>query len=272
MALLATLAPNDVPMFETFVVPRYLTPFARTALRMAAPCDGAVVANIGCRTGFPDRFLTRYLDRPAMIGFDSSQAALDLARAKAALIPDVFLEYRQASDPPLPVQAQAFSHALALHPIVNADGQAMIIAEMFRVLAWGGQALLAVPLRGSFQELTDLLKEYAVKHDADNVAQAIDASVGARPTPEVLTNAFEAVGLSEIDVDVRSVTLAFRSGRDFFDDPIARLMVVPDLELTAGIGSLTVPFNYVRDAIDRYWSERDFELTLIVGCASGRRF
>ena len=34
---------------------------------------------------------------------------------------------------------------------------------------------------------------------------------------------------------MRLMTLSFKSGRDFFEDPIARIMIVPDLKLTLGI-------------------------------------
>jgi RNase adaptor protein for sRNA GlmZ degradation len=30
-------------------------------------------------------------------------------------------------------------------------------------------------------------------------------------------------------------------------------------------------FDYVREAIDKYWSDGMFELTVNVGCATGRR-
>jgi hypothetical protein len=30
------------------------------------------------------------------------------------------------------------------------------------------------------------------------------------------------------------------------------------------------PLSYVRDAIDKYWSDGTFEVTVNVGCASGR--
>ena len=34
---------------------------------------------------------------------------------------------------------------------------------------------------------------------------------------------------------------------------------------------LLAPLSYVEQAINRYWSEEAFELTINVGCASGRR-
>jgi len=49
-------------------------------------------------------------------------------------------------------------------------------------------------------------------------------------------------------------------------------MIVPDVEASLGLGPLDEPMKYVREAIDRYWSEADFELTVNVGCASARRY
>jgi hypothetical protein len=37
------------------------------------------------------------------------------------------------------------------------------------------------------------------------------------------------------------------------------------------INDLKKPLEYVRDAIDKYWSEGTLELTLNVGCASARK-
>jgi hypothetical protein len=37
------------------------------------------------------------------------------------------------------------------------------------------------------------------------------------------------------------------------------------------MSDLEEAFEYVSDAIDRYWSDSAFELTVQVGCASGRR-
>ena len=36
-------------------------------------------------------------------------------------------------------------------------------------------------------------------------------------------------------------------------------------------GAQVDPFDYVRDAIDKYWSDRTFEMTVNVGVVSGRR-
>ena len=74
-----------------------------------------------------------------------------------------------------------------------------------------------------------------------------------------------------VDVEVRTSVLKFKSGRDFFEDPVTRLLLLPEFRINLGIGDLEAPLKYVRDAIDKYWSEGTFELTINVGCASGRR-
>jgi len=49
------LAPADAAIFETFVVPRYLSLFGELALESIAETEGAQVVHFGCRTGYPDR-------------------------------------------------------------------------------------------------------------------------------------------------------------------------------------------------------------------------
>jgi SAM-dependent methyltransferase len=272
MGRLAELDAHEVPVFETFVVPRFLSMFGVVAMEMLIPCERAVIANVGCRTGFPDQVIGRVLPGCTVVGFDASDAALELARTKSALIRDVIFDYRLEGELPLGVPDGSFSHALAIYPLVDQDGRFALVHELRRVLAEGGQALLALPLRGSYQELADLLREFALKHEAPEVARAADAAGLARPTIETLSEVLEECGLEDADVDVRPMTLTYKSGRDFFEDPSARLLVLPELEMLAGTKDLAPALDYVRDAIDRYWSEGEFELSINVGCASARRF
>ena len=67
------------------------------------------------------------------------------------------------------------------------------------------------------------------------------------------------------------MSLTFQSGRDLMEDPIMRLLVLPEIWATLGIPDIASPMAYVEEAINKYWSEEAFELTVNVGCASGRR-
>jgi SAM-dependent methyltransferase len=267
----AKLGPAEAAIFETFVVPRYMAAFGELSIEMLAEGEDAQVAHLLCRTGFPDRGIARKLEGAHVYGCDPSPHAIELARVKAATMPEMFADYRVADALPAPLPGAAFSHALTLHPLVRSAERIQILRECARLLAPNGQALIAVPMRGSFQEVFDLLREFGLKNEAVDVTQAVEQAASARPTMEVLGAEMEDAGFEYVDVELRTAFHEFQSGRAFFEDPIARLLVLPELRSSLAIEPLERPFAYVRDAIDKYWSEAAFPLTVNVGCASGRR-
>jgi hypothetical protein len=119
-----------------------------------------------------------------------------------------------------------------------------------------------------------MVREFALRQDLPDLGKAVDAAAASRPTIETVSEEFENAGLTEVDVDVQLIAVSFNDGREFLDDPIAKLLVFPEmrvlLALDREIGA--VCFKYVHDAIAKYWSEGVFELTVNAGCASGRRF
>jgi SAM-dependent methyltransferase len=242
------LAPADAAIFETFVVPRYLALFGELLLESVLETERAAVVHLGCRTGYPDRGLAMRLPGARIYGLDESVAALELARAKAATMPDMRAEYLAA--PP---------------------ERALVIAEAARLLAVGGQLLFALPMRGSFGEIADLLRECALKLDDAALMAAVDRAMQQRPTVEALAAELEEAGLGFVDVGLRPAVVTFPNGRAFLEDPITRLLLLPEFRKNLGIEDLTKSFNYVREAIDKYWSEGEFELTVNVGCATARR-
>jgi SAM-dependent methyltransferase len=265
------LGPAESAIFETFVVPRYLSLFGELALEMLAEGDDAQLVHLYCRTGYPDRGIALKLPGVHILGVDPSSSALELARAKASTMPGLVSEYRVLEEMPSGLPAAAFSHALTLHPLANPDDRGRVVAEFAKLLAPHGQAVIAMPLRGSFQELADLLREYALKFDDAPVSAAVERAALVRPTVEMFGAELEEAGFDYVDVSLRPAMLRFQSGRDFFEDPIARLLVLPEVRLNLDLDDPERPLSYVRDAIDKYWSEGTFELTVNVGCATGRK-
>jgi hypothetical protein len=132
---------------------------------------------------------------------------------------------------------------------------------------------VSLPVRGSFPEVNDMLREFALRQDLPELGKAVDAAIANRPTIETLSEELESAGLADIDVDVSLIAISFTSGRDLVEDPIWRLMVLPDMAsiLSVEAAQLGAAFRYVEDAIQKYWSEGVLELTINVGCASGRK-
>lgn len=265
------LSPADAAILETFVVPRYLSLFGELAQEMLLVGESARIIHLGCRTGYPDLKIYENSDGADIVGVDSSLPALELARNKAQVMGDVRIEYRPADDDSLRGEQGLYTHALTLHPALGGDLRVALLSEMERLLCSGGQALIALPLRGSFQEIADLFREYALKHDDSDFSKAVEAAMLLRPSIESLSEELEQVGLADVDVEIRQTTLTFDSGRAFVEDPVIRLLIVPELKAWLGVDDLNKPLGYVRDAIDKYWSEGQLELSLNVGCASARK-
>jgi SAM-dependent methyltransferase len=265
------LGPADAAVFETFVVPRYLTLFGELALEMLLESEDAQVVHLYCQTGYPDRGIALKLPGAHIIGVDGSAVALELARAKAATMPEMVSEYRLADELPAPLPDSAFSHAVTLQSLSEVGDRERVLVEFGRLLAPHGQAVMAMPLRGSFQELADLLREFALKHDDTEVSRAVEHASVLRPTVETFGAELEEAGFEFVEVSLRPTTVRFQSGRDFFEDPIARLVILPEMRLNLQLEQPEAALLYVREAIDKYWSDGSFELTVNVGCATGRK-
>lgn len=270
-ALGRKFTPAEVAILETFVVPRYLAKFGEAVLGMMLIGDTANIAHFGCRTGYPDREILQKSDGCSITGVDASLAAVELARNKAATLGDVALSYRVAQSYPTDLETGAYSHAMSIHPIGTERERLELFREMSRVLYPGGQALVSLPLRGSFQEIGDLFREYALKFDLGDFGKATEIATLSRPTLESLSEELEASGLEDVDVDVRQVSLPFESGRAFTEDPVTRLFVIPDFQAYMGVDRFDEPMRYLGEAIGKYWANRPFELGLVVGTASARK-
>lgn len=273
MIFAAPLNEADAAIFEDSVVPRYLSFFGGLCAEMILPSQGAVMAHLGCRTGYPDPLVAEKVPGCSIFGVDASAPALDVARAKATLISDAQTSYLLDQSVPTQLQEQSFTHVYSIHPICGAEGRNELMSEMRRLLVPGGQALVALPLRGSFPEIADMVREFALRQDLTDLGKAIDHAVHSRPTIETLSEELENAGLTEVDVDVQLIAVSFNDGREFIDDPIARLMVFPELTVLLQVDrEIVAPcLRYVHDAISKYWSEGVFELTVNVGCASARK-
>lgn len=265
------LSASDAAVLETFVVPRYLLHFGELLLENLIESENARVCHIGCRTGYPDRGIALKLPGSHIYGVDASNAALELARAKAATLREMSVDYLFADAFPLQFPDASFSHVLSIHPLFDPESRHALVDEMRRLLMPGGQLLLAVPLRGSFSEVADLLRECALKRDDSPLNLAVDRAMGRRPTVEGLAAELEEGGLEAVDVSLRPLAIPYPSGRQFIEDPVTRLMLIPEFQRNLEMPDLTGPLDYVRDAIDKYWSDGSFELSVNVGCVIARQ-
>jgi hypothetical protein len=110
-----------------------------------------------------------------------------------------------------------------------------------------------------------------LKFDKAKFGTIVDDLAQSRPTLEELAEQMEANGFGYVDAERRPLVLSYRRGRDFVDDPIVRFMIASELVNYAGQAAVDEAMAYVRDAVDKYWSDGLFELTVQVGCVTGRK-
>src|SRR5262249_42479386 len=143
-------------LYDHAVTARYMSFFAGLAVDMMLRHEDAAIAHFGCRTGFPDPIVADKMPGSTIVGLDPSEDALDLARSKSALFSGMNASYVECDALPTPLFDSSFTHAFTLHPICKPRLRTELLSEMRRVLVPGGQALIALPLRGSFPEIADI--------------------------------------------------------------------------------------------------------------------
>jgi SAM-dependent methyltransferase len=259
---------RDAEALDRLVGPRYLALFAQMLADRLAPSDSASIIVAGTLASV---VVPSFRERmPA--------AHLRLVEASASLVEHVRrtrpgLEVHTLSSLPVPLRDGACSHAVLIHPLSAPRQRRALLSELLRLLVPGGQLLVCTPLRGSFPELLDMLREYAVKHDAIAIADAIESAAAQRPNPESFGADLEQLGFTDVEVDVELSSVRFESGREFENHPLFRLVLAPDLarHLELPQEALRDAMAYARDAIAKYWSDVPLDVTLNVGCATGRR-
>jgi len=272
MSFAVPLTASEAAIYDSLVVPRYMRLFGAGAVATLLPIQHAAVAHVGCRTGYPAAEIAERLPGCMLTGVDGSPAAIELAKAKAALLHGITAGYGLAEQVPTPLASSEFTHGLALHPDSRIGDYSVILSELYRVLRGNGQMVMALPLRGSFASLYDLLREYALRHDLPHFSEAVDLATGTRPNPETIADQCERIGFTDVDVGVELVAVAFENGREFLEDPISRLAVGPDVSLSLPVDvGLDDAMMYLADAISKYWSEIQFDLEVNIGVVTARK-
>ena len=140
--------------------------------------------HVHCRTGYPDRLLALKLPGAYIYGCDPSPHAIELAQREGGDdagdgAATYKLRRRHAS-------ARRFRRGGVLARASRFTRSPRRTSapppqELARLLAPRGQALVAMPLRGSFVEIADLLREYALKNESTKRARTRRSRVLSSP-------------------------------------------------------------------------------------------
>ncbi|MCX5604877.1 class I SAM-dependent methyltransferase [Streptomyces phaeochromogenes] len=116
-----------------------------------------LVVDIGCGRGTSSQVLSERLRPVRLVGLDAAPALVAQARRRVGRIPDVGVSFLQGDFHQLPVASAACDLAVAAFCLYHSPRPENVIAEIARVLAPEGLAVLITKSRDSYRELDTLV-------------------------------------------------------------------------------------------------------------------
>ncbi len=258
--------------YDAAFVPRYAQRFGeRLLLALDLPPRPSVL-DLACRTGYPAVQVLERARDGRVIALDEDGRYLELARARAGAELGRRIFFKQGSPTSLGFSDEIFSNVVGNLIDRVARDRSAVLAESARVLRPGGQLAVTLPLRGSFVEAVDVLREVSQRFADDGLATRVDRYEHGMPGVEALREEIEAAGFERVSVDAWQFTLEYASAADLFADPVAQAAAMPEWRACAeGASRPDEVLAELRRFLDTYFEGRRLAITVEGGCAVGHR-
>jgi SAM-dependent methyltransferase len=262
-------------IYDDEIAPCWGARFARLLLRNLSVPERGQVLDVSCGTGDPAiEILRRMSDGSRLIAIDESSAMLDAARRKVAalgpLAKKVFFRTESAV-PKLSFADDVYDLVVCNLGLGDMPSVEIALRDFARVAKPGGEVRCTLPLAGTFQEFHDLYREVLVKHDMHDALDRLDLHIARYPTYDHADACLAAAGLTG-GIEVEEFSLLFRSAREFFFAPVIEYGPLADWKVVAGGGQeMQDVFWYIKEAIDAYFGDRPFHVTVKAGLVAGRK-
>jgi ubiquinone/menaquinone biosynthesis C-methylase UbiE len=262
-------------IYDDEILPVWSRRFGRMLLRDLDLGERRQILDVCCGTGYPAIEIVRRLTgNSRLIAIDASSAMLDVARKKVEEVGarGVFFRTESAS-PRLSFADDVYDLVVCNLGLTEMASPARALADFARVTKPGGQVRCTLPLEGTFQEFYDIYREVLTKHDRHETLQRLNEHLGsAYPTPAQCEQWMQAAGLDDGKVEVERFTMLFRSSREFFFAPVIEYGPLARWKEIAGSGQeMQDVFWYIKEAIDAYFQDRAFAVSVVAGCLIGRK-
>jgi ubiquinone/menaquinone biosynthesis C-methylase UbiE len=261
-------------IYDAEILPIWAQRFGRMMLRGLDFPAKAMVLDVACGTGYPAVEVLRRLDEQSrLVAIDSSSAMLDVARKKAGELGGKRIFFRtESAAPRLSFASDVYDVVLCNLGLTELPSPKKSIKDFARVTKPGGKVLCTVPLAGTWAEFFDIYREVLVKHDKNETLLRLDRYLDGFSKPDEIEDWFAEAGLGEIACEVEEFTLLFRSSREFFFAPVIEYGPLATWKEIAGRGQeLQDIFWHIKQAIDAYFGDRAFEVTVKAGCFRGTK-
>lgn len=207
-----------------------------------------------------------------LVGVEESEERVELARAKAAAVEGVGVDFRHAQLEDLLFEDEQFDLVVGDASLVAPERLPEVLAEMVRVAAPGATVSLSVASASSFGEFFSVYWEALTSAGYAEEAEGVASLIHELPT----VSDFEALARREALEGVESWTTIeefdFASGREFLESPLVEnfllghwLDLLPDDEAHATV------LDEVARIIDDDRHEIDFSLTVKATIVVGKK-
>ena len=262
-------------IYDDEILPVWSRRFGRMLLRDLELGERRQILDVCCGTGYPAIEIVRRLTgNSRLIAIDASSAMLDVARKKVEEVGarGVFFRTESAS-PRLSFADDVYDLVVCNLGLTEMASPARALADFARVTKPGGQVRCTLPLEGTFQEFYDIYREVLTKHDRHETLQRLNDHLAATyPSVSDCEHWMQSAGLDEGRVEVDRFTMLFRSSREFFFAPVIEYGPLAKWKEIAGAGQeMQDVFWYIKEAIDAYFQDRAFAVTVVAGCLIGRK-
>ncbi len=261
-------------VYDDEILPIWSQRFAKMMLRDLNVPSKAVVLDVGCATGYVSlEILKRMDDQGRIIALDPIAPLLNEARKKAGKLSGKRIFFR--SEPPsakLAFADEVYHLVFSNLGLLHLDNPAEAIKEFARVTKGGGTVFFTLPLNGTYSEFFDIYREVLTKNDAHEILARLEDHIAKMPDVEEVLGWMEHANLKDCEVDVQKFSLLFKSSREFFFAPVVEFGPLSAWKEVAGKGQkMQEIFWNIKEAIDAYFSNRAFEVTIKAGCFHGTK-
>jgi ubiquinone/menaquinone biosynthesis C-methylase UbiE len=263
-------------IYDDEIAPVWGTRFGKMLLRNLAVPQKSQVLDISCGTGWPTiEILRRMSDGSRLIAIDASSAVLDVARRKVADLgplgkKGVFFRTESAV-PKLSFADDVYDLVVCNLGLEEMPSLEVALRDFSRVAKLGGEVRGTLPLAGTFQEFHDLYREVLIKHDKHEALDRLDRHVARYPTIDHVERCMTAANLQG-GLELDEFELLFKSSREFFFAPVIEYGPLQGWKDIAGTGQeMQDVFWYIKEAIDSYFGDAPFSVTVKAGCLIGHK-
>ncbi|MCC6747801.1 MAG: methyltransferase domain-containing protein [Deltaproteobacteria bacterium] len=261
-------------VYDDEILPIWSHRFGRMLLRDLELPPKAMVLDVACGTGYPALELLNLMQgQGRIVAIESMGALLDVARQKAGALSGKRIFFRsEPATAKLAFASEVYDLVVSNLGLLEREDPAEALKELARVTKAGGRVIVTLPLLGSFAEFYDIYREVLVKNDKHEALERLERHILETPDAEQAARWMEQSGLEDVQVEMEEFNLLFQSAREFFFAPVIEYGPLTAWKEVIGKGQeMQDIFWQIKEAIDAYFGERAFGVTIKAGCLRGRK-